>query len=121
MTKKSSKYGRLYCQYPDYYYESIQINLIESGTYALSSISNIIMYGYLFEQHFNPYSISERLLSYNSANCPSNQFKIAIELQYNVTYILIVTTFFKDETGDFLILVSGPNNVTLNKISKYDV
>lgn len=121
MTQNSLKYGRQNCQSPNFYYESININVIQSGIYTLSSISDISLHGYLFKQHFNSYRSSERLLFDDAVGCLWNDFKITIELQSSVTYVLVVTTTNENSIGDFLILASGPNNVTFNRISKSNI
>ena len=125
MTINSPRYNRGGCQYEDldsdYYYESIQINVIQSEIYTLSSIGTINAYGYLYKHHFNPHSSSERLLFYDDEGCFSNQFKITAELEFNVTYILIMTTFRSYIRGNFSILVSGSNNVTFSRISEFNI
>ena len=81
-------------------------------------MGQIPTYGYMYQQHFNPYSYSERLITYSSLGCPSNQFKMTTELQSGVTYILIVTTFGSNIRGNFSVIAFGPNNVTFKQISK---
>ena len=122
MTDNSPRYGRDNCESLYYYYESLQINVIQSGVYTMVSTGTRSTYGHLFKQHFNPYSLSERLLSFNYEGCSeTHQFKIITELQSNVTYVLIVTTRLGDMMGNFSILASGPNNVTFYHISKSNV
>ena len=118
MTINSSRHSREYCNFLDNYYESIQIDVSQSGNYTFSSISKMNPVGYLYKQHFNPRSLSERLLFYNKEGCSSNQFKIIAKLQSNVTYILIVSVSFVG-LDNFLLLVSGPGNVSFNKISTF--
>ena len=110
-TRYSPHYGDESCQSSDFSYESIQINVIQSGNYTLSSVNNLNTHGSLYEQHFNPYSPSERLLSHNFFGCPQMQFKIIAELLSNVTYILITEIPGNDWIGELSVLGTGTNNV----------
>ena len=103
------------------YYEPIQINVVQSGNYTLSSVGSI--YGLmcsLYKEHFNEFIPDERLIDFNRTSCPYDEFKIITELQSSVTYILIMIPRVLDETtpDNFSILASGPNNITFNPISK---
>lgn len=118
LTANSSKYGRESCRLAYYYYESIQINVNQSGTYTLASANGTNTYGSLFQQHFNPYNPSETAIPYHLGFCLMDSFRITIGLQCNLTYILIVSTRHEEQKGTFSILASGPNNVILNRISK---
>ena len=104
----------------DYYYDSIQINVVQSGNYTLSSVDSRIqgVIAYLYKEHFSEYTSYERLTAHSSDSCPMNEFKIITELQSSVTYILIMTPYLSIGGGHFSILVSGPNNITFNPISK---
>ncbi len=90
-----------------------------SGSYILSSDSGMNTYGYLYKDYFNPLNPTENLLSENDENCGNNQFKFVGDLQSTATYILVTTTYFSDETGKFVIIASGPNNVTFDLIREY--
>jgi len=134
------------CRYKDsqhskfYYYEPIQINVVQSGNYTLSSVDsfNIIerLYGYLYKEHFNEFIFDQQLIAVNSDDdlCPNEELKIITELQSSVTYILIMTPRYSSPTDiltmtprysspidDISILVSGPNNITFNVISKSNI
>jgi len=105
-----------------YYFEPIQINVVQSGNYTLSSVdsSNGIV-GYLYKEHFNEYASDDRLIANNYNGCPKNEFKIIIELQSSVTYILMMTPHFSHSRDTFSIVISGPNNITFNPISKSNI
>jgi len=108
----------------DYYYEPMQINVIQSGDYALSSVDSTDgVIGYLYKEHFNEFNSYERLILGTSDTCPTDEFKIISELQSSVTYILIMTAGLKSSRsdGNFSILVSGPNNITFNPISMFHI
>ena len=106
----------------EFYYEPIQINVVQSGNYTLSSFDNrrAGIMGFLYKEHFSEYTSYERLIVHTSDCCPNHEFKIITELQSSVTYILIMAIYvsvplFKNPHS---LLVSGPNNITFNPISK---
>jgi len=74
----------------------------------------------LYKEHFSEYTSDERLIARNRNGCPKLEFKITIELQSSVTYILIMALYGKVSGGNSL-LVSGPNNITFNPISKSNI
>jgi hypothetical protein len=90
-----------------------------SGLYILSSDSGINTYGYLYKDHFNPMNLAENYFTENDDGCANNQFQFVVDLQSNATYVLVVTTYFPEMTDQFVIFVSGPSNVTFNRISEY--
>ena len=104
----------------EFYYEPIQINVVQSGNYTLSSVDNRLtgMIGYLYKEHFSEYTSYERLIANNSNGCPNDEFKIITELQSSVTYILIMMPTNSLSINKFSIVVFGPNNITFNPISK---
>ena len=104
---------------PNYCHEPIQINVVQSGNYTLSNVDNRFdrIMGYLYKEHFNEFFPYERLIAHNSDGCPNRKFKIITELQSSVTYILIMGVY-GSVSGSNSLLVSGPNNITFNPISK---
>jgi hypothetical protein len=107
------------CEAPNYYYEAIQVDVVESGCYNLTSNSTYDTYAYIYKGNFNPISLTSNLLSENDQSGYSNQFELIISLQVNTTYVLVVTTVDSRMTGIFSVIVTGPNNVSLNRISEY--
>jgi len=104
---------------PPFYYEAIQVKVMEAAFYNLYSNSIIDTYGYIYNDSFNPCDPSLNLISEDDQSGDRNQFRLISSLRANTTYILVVTTSFPSVTGNFSILVSGPNNVDLNSISEY--
>jgi hypothetical protein len=104
---------------PPYYYEAIQVKVMEAAFYSLRSNSNIITYGYMYNDSFNPCDPSLNLISDDDESGDGNQFRLISSLLANTTYILVVTTYSPSETGNFSILVSDPNDVTVNYFSEY--
>jgi len=119
LTSDSQTYARISCELEKYYYEAIQVKVFTAGTYTFGSISSIDTYGYLYESDFNPFNPTVNLQAQNDNGCGNLQLQIITELQMNRTCILIVSTSSPNATGLFSIFVSGPNNVTLNRISEY--
>ncbi len=95
------------------------MKVVDSGYYSLSSSSTIDTYGYIYKDAFTPVDRIVNLLSQDDGRCADHQFKLVTVLQANTTYILVVTTHSSNVTGAFLILVSGPKNVSLNRMGKY--
>jgi len=74
--------------------------------------------GSLYKEHFDQFIFDKRLIARNLEGCPNGEFKIITELQSSVTYILIMTPQLSGWEHGISILVSGPNNITFNPISK---
>ena len=107
-----------------FYYESIQINVIESGNYTFSIISQSFVLGISwYEQYFNPYTEYESLNQPSRINCPgiADSYKLTVKLQSDVTYILVVATITSPWIDKFSVLSFGPNRIILNKLRKCNV
>lgn len=46
------------------------------------------------------------------------EFKFIVQLKINIKYIVVVTTFSRNDQGTFSVLALGPDEVTFNHISK---
>ncbi|CAF1193465.1 unnamed protein product [Adineta steineri] len=112
----SREYGREKCQLANYYYEDIEMNVMISGSYTITSHSNINTFGYLYKDRFNPLKPLENSITRNDENCDNSQFQIVFDLYANSTYVLVVTTYFPNITGEFLISASGPKKINFNPI-----
>jgi hypothetical protein len=119
LTTDSQTYGRTSCTSLNYYYETIQVNVVKTDWYTLSSNSSLDTYGYLYKDHFNPFNPSENLLLRDDDGCFKNQFRLVTYLQSSARYVLVVTTYYSNVTETFSIVAFGPDNVILNHISKY--
>lgn len=116
LTINSSKFSAS-CIQPYYYYEAIQINVIEDSGYTFGTYSKIDTYGYLYEDQFNPFDPSTNHLKETSMyGICEGQFKITHHLIKQKTYILVVTTVHPNVTGAFAIVVLSPHNITLRHI-----
>lgn len=119
LTVKSNKYGRKECEFMTHYYEAIQVFVMKSDFYVLSSESLINIYGYLYKDFFNPSNPLENYLSRNDQGCDNNQFKLVVSLQIHTTYVLVVTTYYSEMVGKFMIFGVGPGNIIFKPISEY--
>ncbi len=92
--------------------------VVDSDYYTLRS-SSTITYGYIYKDSFNPFNPTINLLAGDYGRCFNDQFQLTIVLQANTTYILVVTTYFPNDTEAFSIFVSAPNNVNFNHIGEF--
>ena len=121
LTADSPTYYRDF-QIPRCHFETIEINVAAADLYVLwseSSINNT--YGYIYKNDFNALKPFQNLLLQHDGSCNDRQFKLIINLEINTRYVLVVTTHRPDTIGNFLVFVSGSNNVTLNRISKLNI
>ena len=108
------------CEVPQCHYETMEIYVLSNGMYVLWGESNTIKtYGYIYKNDFNPLKPKENLLSQHDGSCNDGQFKLFVDLEINIRYVLVVTTHHSEETGNFSVVISGPDNVIVNHISKY--
>ncbi|CAF0784744.1 unnamed protein product [Adineta steineri] len=122
LTTNSSTYLRsCFGSGSTFYYEAIQVTIRRSGLYTFFSKSNMSTHGSIYKDYFDPSNPHENQLLSADVNCKPLQFKFTIALETSITYILIVTTYTPKETGEFLIFVSGPNNVNLKTMSSPSV
>lgn len=107
------------CDKKYYYYESIEVKLIESGYYSFRSYSSMDSYGLIYQKTFNPLKPSENLLHAEDDSDSDTQFTLNVRLSDAMTYVLIMTTYQLKETGVFSILIRGPSQVTFKRLSEY--
>ena len=119
LTADSPTYSRTGCDMLKYYYEDIQVSVVEAGYYSLGSSSSVNTFDYIYANNFNPSIPSINLISRDDDSLNNTQLKLVIALQPNTTYVLVVTTYYPNVTGKFSVLLSGPNNISLNTISEY--
>jgi hypothetical protein len=73
-------------------------------------------YGFLYNDSFNPIYPYRNLVMNDDDGAGNRQFRLTTCLDANSTYILVVTTFERLESGPFSIFTSGPNDVRLSRI-----
>jgi hypothetical protein len=95
------------------------VNVNESDYYTFFSKSDMDTYGYLYKDNFNPNIPYINVLAQNDGDCDNDQFMFTVALESNITYILVVTTYYSDITGAFSVVASGPKNVSLKGNNEY--
>ena len=87
------------------------------GLYVLwSKNNNIHLYGYIYKDYFDALKPFENLLLQHDGSCNDGEFKLIVQLQINVRYVLVVTTYRPNTLGNFSIFISGPNNISFSHI-----
>lgn len=104
---------------PDYYYEAIQVNVVEDGYYSLVMLSTIDVYSSIYKNQFNPFNPLLNQINMAIHLACRNPYKRIIHLQKETTYTLVILTSHLNKTRPFSILALGPSKVTLKYISKY--
>jgi hypothetical protein len=119
LNASSPTYAHTHCKAANYYYQAIQVIVNQTLNYILFAKSNIKIYGYIHNNSFDPNNPSIGELLSNSIAFEDGQFTLFVHLQSNTTYILIVTTYDENKTGEFSVISSGPSNVTFKHLRKY--
>ncbi len=118
LTTDTQRYFRD-CGMAKYYYETIKVNVNETGNHSFGSIGIIKTYGYIYKDSFNPFNPKKNLFAEGGDGCGKYKFQFTTYLDSNTTYILVVTTLVANVQGNFSVFVTGPSNITLNHISEY--
>ncbi|CAF1272472.1 unnamed protein product [Adineta ricciae] len=108
----SRRYCRDYLK-RSYYYETFEIKVMKTDLYVIWSENKIETYGYLYKDHFDPLQPFGNLIKQHSGKCNQEQLKFYINLKENTKYILVVTTYYPNITGNFSISISGQNHATI--------
>ena len=98
-----------------YYYEAMEVNVSKSGFYILTGNSSIGLYGFMYKDHFHRFDLLKNLIASYGKPDSEDQFKFTLELQMNTKYILVVTTYYRNVTGPFSIIIFGSNRVDLQR------
>ncbi len=70
-------------------------------------------YGHLYQGSFDPTNPCTNILDINDDSNGGSDFLISENLTAGTTYVLVVTTFDIDVTGDYTVSLSGPGTVIL--------
>ncbi|CAF1170636.1 unnamed protein product [Adineta steineri] len=105
------------CKKEFFYYESIQVKVIESGYYTFHCSGDIDGYGSIYENKFNPLDPLENLLDKEYGYGSNIHFKLDIHLIVDTIYVLVIATYEPKETGEFSIVVFGENKVIFDRFS----
>lgn len=116
LTVDSPTYYRDF-QVPKCYYETFEIRVKRNGLYVLWSENNKIRpYGYIYKNDFDPLKPFVNLLLKHDGSCNDEQFKLIINLEVNIRYVLVVTTYFPNTIGNFSFSISGQENISFTPI-----
>ena len=118
LTTNTQRYFRD-CGMEKYYYETIKVNVKETGNYSFVSTGFIKTYSYIYRDNFNPFSPKENLLMEGGVSYYRYMFQFTMYLQVNTRYILVVTTLAPNAQGNFSMLVTGPCHISLNHTCEY--
>ncbi|CAF1504202.1 unnamed protein product [Adineta steineri] len=108
-----SKFTRPNSDTRNYYFHSIDINLLLTGSYTFTSNSTIDIYGSFHHSTIdltNPY---KSMITFDDNGGNNKQFEIKLGLLSKNPYNLMVTTAIPNITGCFTIIVKGPTIVHL--------
>ncbi|CAF4147828.1 unnamed protein product, partial [Adineta steineri] len=105
------------CDKQNFYYESIQVKVFESGYYTFRGSGNIDPYGSIYKVKFNPLDPLDNLLDKEYDSGSDVQFRLNIHLDVDMTYVLVVTTYESKGTGEFSVVALGENKVILERLS----
>jgi len=121
LTNNSRKHNHLNCQLLDYYYEAFQINVNISDYYIFISNSNFHAHVYLFKHKFDPINPKQNLYTLKHSFLNNNEFKVTAYLEFDITYVLIMTTSpnYKNEQGLFTIIGYGSDKIDMKHIGSY--
>jgi hypothetical protein len=114
----SAVYVRQICLSREYFYKLLVFTVPVEGTYRFWSNSTVDTFGYLYHYSFHPVDPSRNHIVSNHGGCKAGQFLIHHRLKSNTTYMLVVTTYWGDETGHFSITSAGPAFLDFDRLSK---
>ena len=100
-----------------FHYEAFEVTVPSAGSYVFKCDSSIDSYGYLYSGSFSPASPDLNMIAADDDAGGSSQFQITADLQPNVMYILVATTFSSATTGPFSVTASGFMRVNLVQTS----
>ena len=90
-----------------HYFKEISVSAQYSFDYTFRGNSSFHLYGYLYNNTFDPRYLSKNQLASGYFSDKDTQFRISHYLKFGTRYILIVTTRNADITGPFTIVVSS--------------
>ncbi|CAF1619286.1 unnamed protein product [Adineta ricciae] len=114
LSPNSPSFSRSSNNLNNYYYQAIRIRASKDGNYTFFSSSSMDTYGYFYSDSFDPFYSSKNLITSDDESDGYGQFRISVTLKSERKYILVVTTFRQNITGNFLIKVLGPALVNLS-------
>ena len=101
-----------------YYYAAFYINVNTTGYYNISSFtrSRLDTVGYIYNNTFDAEVPTENLLLWNDDDAGDGQFLLSLFIETTVKYILVVTSFYSNQTGTFSILTTNAGAIRFTYI-----
>lgn len=93
---------------PYYYFNAMTVTVLLNGTYQIQSNSAMDTYAIVYKHTFDELFPNRNVITRAYNNNGTGEIRFQIDMLSTVTYILVITTFKKNETGDFLITMNGP-------------
>ncbi|CAF4068950.1 unnamed protein product, partial [Adineta steineri] len=118
LTSNSSIYFQV-CSEFDSYYEAIQMNVTITGHYTFLINSKMkTIYAYIYTNNFNPFDVTENMVSRSGGSGNQGQLKVTAVLQVNLTYVIVIVTS-RNLMGNFSIQGSDRRYIGFNRIREY--
>ena len=97
-----------------YFYQAVRVSVETPGNYVIACSSSMDTFGYLYQNRFDPNYNTINLMMSDDDSAGERQFALRANLQANITYIVIVTTYNFQEIGSFSLQISGPGAARLS-------
>ena len=95
------------------------MNVIQSDYYRIYVKTYASIHLHVYKSNFDPNQPFMNQHLEDKKYCANTLQDVFTRFQSNTTYILVVTTAIENKTTEFRIVVSGPKNITLKRISEY--
>jgi hypothetical protein len=95
------------------YYQALRVIVYTSGTFTFQSTSSMDTYGCFYDYPVDPSYPTQNLITSDDDRGGDHQFRITVNLTSTSSYVLLVTTYGANVTGNFSITVSGPSQAGL--------
>lgn len=113
MTTNSDRCEYLDCKSINYYCDTVEINVRESGYYTIKSNSTQYMSGFIYDQN-NIIEMERWIHSWSNRKI----FEYFVYHERNTSVILIMISQKEDERNNFSLVVSGPSQVNIKHLGK---
>ncbi|CAF4779182.1 unnamed protein product, partial [Rotaria socialis] len=107
------KYARPDTLNSTYYYDTFNVMTTVAGLYTIVSNSSIDTYGFLYNGSFFPNSPTRNLVISDDESGGNSQFQLRVYLQSYAQYVLVVTTFYENVFGSYMVMTSGLGHVNI--------
>lgn len=77
-------------------------------------------FGYVYENNFTLFDLTMNKIMHSDDDQCSSQFTITLYREIDTSFILIVTTQKQFEHDVFSIIVTGPSNVSMERIGTHN-